>query len=282
MELDEVTLSIADGVGEIVLNRPDQLNPISARAGGTRDQIIVALEQCEADRSVGCVLIRGAGKAFSAGGDLTGNARRQTLAEEQAFLNAADQFHRRLTNAEVPVIAAVHGYCLGAALNLVLACDLVIAAESASFGLPEGRMGLVGGSPLVPIVGAQWARFLIMSGESIDARKACDIGLVLTIEPDDQLFDRARDLAQRIARMPREAVLLNRQTIDAITEVSGVAAGRSAGLSHDALTLASSSRATAPDGRPFREIIAVEGIAGLKAARAAQYSEPWLRKSRAD
>ena len=73
MELDEVTLSIADGVGEIVLNRPDQLNPISARAGGTRDQIIVALEQCEADRSVGCVLIRGAGKAFSAGGDLTGN-----------------------------------------------------------------------------------------------------------------------------------------------------------------------------------------------------------------
>jgi enoyl-CoA hydratase/carnithine racemase len=282
MELDEVTLRIADGVGEIVLNRPDQLNPISARVGGTRDQILAALERCEVDQSVGCVVIRGAGKAFSAGGDLTGNARRETRAEHEAFLAAADQFHRRLSVAKVPVIAAVHGYCLGAALNLVLACDLVIAGESASFGLPEGRMGLVGASPLVPLVGAQWARFLILSGESIDARTARDIGLVLTVEPDDQLLDRVHDLAKRIARMPREAVSLNRQTIDAIVEASGVATGRGAGLSHDAVTLAASSRATAPDGRPFREIIDAEGIVGLKVARAAQYSEPWLRKRQAD
>lgn len=278
MDFDEITLGIADGVGEIVLNRPDQLNPISARAGGTRDQIVSALERCEGDPSVGCVVIRGAGNAFSAGGDLTGNARRETLAEQVDFVAAADAFHRRVSTATVPVIAAVHGYCLGAALNLALACDFVIAGEGARFGLPEGRIGLVGAGPLVPLVGSRWAKFLMITGELIDARTASRIGLVLVVEPDDQLLDRTRDLAARIARMPRQAVRLNRFTIDAITAAGGDSERRSAALDGDAATLAASARATAPDGRSFAEIIAAEGIAGLKAARQQQYREPWLRR----
>jgi enoyl-CoA hydratase/carnithine racemase len=278
MDFDEIRLSIADGVGEIVLDRPDQLNPISARAGGTRDQIVSALDQCESDPSVGCVLIRGAGEAFSAGGDLTGNARRDTLAEQLAFVAAADAFHRRVRTATVPVIAAVHGYCLGAALNLALACDFVIAGEGASFGLPEGRIGLVGAAPLVPVVGSQWATFLMITGELIDARTARQIGLVLVVEPDDELLDRTRDLAGRIARMPRQAVRLNRRTIEAVAAAGGDSARRSAALDGDAATLAASAGAAAPDGRSFTEIIAVEGIAGLKAARQQQYREPWLRR----
>ncbi len=278
MPSDEIALSIADGVGEIVLNRPDQLNPISARAGGTRDQIVSALEQCESDPSVGCVLIRGAGNAFSAGGDLTGNARRETLAEQRAFVAAADAFHRRVRKATVPVIAAVHGYCLGAALNLALACDFVIAGEGASFGLPEGRIGLVGAAPLVPVVGSRWATFLMITGELIDARTARQIGLVLVVERDDELLDRTRDLAGRIARMPRQAVRLNRLTIDAVASAGGDPARRSAALDGDAVTLAASAGAAAPDGRSFTEIIAAEGIAGLKAARQQQYREPWLRR----
>jgi enoyl-CoA hydratase/carnithine racemase len=277
VELDEISYEKADGIGAITLNRPDKLNPISARTGGTRDQILWALTDAEDDPDVGCVLISGAGKAFSAGGDLTGNARRETAFEQHAFLETAEVFHRRVREAKLPVIAAVHGICLGAALTLVASCDFIIAAESAKFGLPEGRIGLVGAAPLVPIVGRQWAKFLMFSGEQIDAALAARIGLVLTVEPDAELMDRSRELAGRLARLPREAILLNKRAIDAVAEAGGELDGRLAGQAADAVTLANSGRATAPDGRTFREIIDTEGMDGLKSARAAQYEGPWLR-----
>jgi hypothetical protein len=81
----------------------------------------------------------------------------------------------------------------------------------------------------------------------------------------------------RLARLPGEALLLNKRTIDAVADAAGDAAGRIAGDLADAVTLANSGRATAPDGRTFREIIDREGMDGLKAARAAQYDSPWLR-----
>jgi enoyl-CoA hydratase/carnithine racemase len=276
-EMSDIVVERHGDVAEIRLNRPAQRNPISARAGGTRDQISAALDAIEADADVGCVLLTGAGAAFSGGGDLVGNTPRETAAEQAAFLERSDQFHDRLRAARVPVIAAVHGYCLGAALTLIAACDLVIAGHSATFGLPEGRLGLVGAGPLVPVVGTQWAKFLILTGESIDATTARDIGLVLTVEPDDELQARALDLAQRIGRLPREAALLNKRAIDGVADAGGGAAGRAASRGFDAVTLSNSPRATAPDGRTFREIIAAEGIAGLKQARAAQYEEQWLR-----
>ena len=135
----------------------------------------------------------------------------------------------------------------------------------------------MGAAALVPVVGRQWAKFLMFSGESITAEQASAIGLVLTVEPDGELMDRARDLAGRLARLPGEALLLNKRAIDALADVSGDAAGRVAALAADAVTLANSGRAAAPDGRPFREIIDTEGVSGLKAARAAQYDTPWLR-----
>ena len=277
MELDEIAYEKAGGVACIVLDRPEQLNPISARAGGTRDQVLFALADAEADPEIGCVLLRGAGRAFSAGGDITGNARRETAFEQQEFLERADSFHRRVREARLPTIAAVHGHCLGAALTLVASCDLVIAGESARFGLPEGRIGLVGVAPLVPIVGRQWAKFLMFTGEPIDAHRARELGLVLTVEPDADLFDRADDLAGRIARLPREATLLNKRAVDAFADAAGEAVGRLAIQAQDAVTLSNSGRATAPDGRTFREIIDTEGVEGLKAARAAQYESGWLR-----
>ena len=173
----------------------------------------------------------------------------------------------------MPTVAAVHGLCLGAALSVIASCDLVLAAESARFGLPEGRIGLVGATPLVPIVGRQWAKFLMFTGENISAAVARDIGLVLTVERDDELFARADELARRLARLPREALLLNKRAVDAVADAAGDAAGRVAGLSGDAMTLANSARANAPDGRAFRDIIATEGMDGLKAARRAQYDE---------
>ena len=277
MELDEISYEKADGVASITLNRPAKLNAISARAGGTRDQISWALSDAEGDPDVGCVLLRGAGKGFSSGGDLSGNARRETALEQRDFMESAEAFHRRVREARLPVIAGVHGICLGAALSLVASCDFVVASTSARFGLPEGRLGLVGASALVPIVGRQWAKFLMFSGEDITASQARDIGLVLTVEPDDELAERVLELAQRLARLPREGLLLNKRAIDAVADAAGDATGRVAGLAADATTLANSGRATAPDGRTFTEIVAAEGIDGIKSARAAQYATAWLR-----
>ncbi|MCU4183471.1 enoyl-CoA hydratase/isomerase family protein [Acidiferrimicrobium sp. IK] len=275
MDLVDITYSPMDGFAEIVLDRPDALNPISAASGGTRDQILAALAMAEADPAVGAAVIRGAGRAFSAGGDLTGNARRESAAEELGFVEGAARFHAALRATRIPVVAAVHGYCLGAALGLVAACDLVVASHEARFGLPEGRLGLVGATPLVPVIGRQWAKYLIMTGEMIGAEQAARIGLVLTVVAADGLVERARDLAGRLARMPSEAIALNKRAIDATAD--GIESGGLAtGVAHDAVTLANSSRAMAPDGRPFRDIIAAEGMDGLKKARAQQWDTPWL------
>jgi enoyl-CoA hydratase/carnithine racemase len=277
VDLDEIAYDKAQGVAQITLNRPAQLNPISARVGGTRDQIEWALADAAADSSIGAVMLRGAGKAFSGGGDLTGNARRETALEQALFMEQAEKFHRAVRSSPLPVVAAVHGYCLGAAVNLVACCDMVIAAEGARFGVPEGRIGLIGASPLVPLVGRQWAKFMILTGELLTAIQARDIGLVLSVEPDDEVMDRVTDLCQRLARLPREAAQLNKRTIDAIADASGDAAARLTGAAMDAVTLTNSPRATAPDGRTFREIIDREGMQGMKKARAEQYDTPWLR-----
>jgi enoyl-CoA hydratase/carnithine racemase len=276
LELDEIAYHQFDGVVEIVLDRPEKLNAISARPGGTRDQIVEVLTSAEADDSVGAVLLRGEGRAFSVGGDLTGNEPRETESEHRAFLERSEVLHRRLRESRLPIVAAVHGQCLGAAIALVAACDFVVAGADATFSLPEGRIGLVGASALVPIIGRQWAKFMILTGEPLSADLARELGLVLSVEPDAELVVRARDLASRLARLPREAVALNKRAVDAVADASGDASGRAAGLTHDAVTLTASVRAAAPDGRTFREIIATEGVEGLKRARAQQYTEPWL------
>jgi enoyl-CoA hydratase/carnithine racemase len=275
MDLDEITYTAEGGVAEITLDRPEVRNAISARPGGTRDQILHALQAAAADPEVGAVLLKGNGVAFSSGGDITGNARRETPAEELAFVERAEAFHAAVRRCPLPIVAAVHGSCLGAGLALASCCDIVIAADDSSFGLPEGRIGLIGAVPLVPVVGRQWAKFLILTGEPIDAHRAVAIGLVLAVVPAAELVDRTRELAARLARMPAASAQLNKRAIDAVADAiegAGVAAGRA----HDAVTLNNAASATAPDGRTFREILEREGMAGLKLARQAQWAEPWL------
>jgi enoyl-CoA hydratase/carnithine racemase len=276
MEFTDITYATDEGVALITLNRPDVLNAISARAGGTRDQIVAALGTAEADSSLGCVLVLGAGRSFCGGGDLTANVRREHSIDDLHFAERADSFHARLRNCALPTIAAVHGHCLGAGLLLAASCDLVVAARHARLGFPEGRLGLVGASVLVPVLGRQWAKFLMLTGELLTAAQARELGLVLSVEPDDELVARSLDLARRIARMPREGVELNRRAINTVADVAGEAAARQAALAHDSLTLSMAAHATAPDGRTFRSILEHEGMEGMKTARALQYADNWL------
>ena len=277
MELTDISYEKINGVAEVALNRPEKRNTISGNPGGTRDQILWCLDDAEGDAAVGAVLLRGEGTTFSGGGDLTGNKPRETLEEHTAFLQNAAAFHERIVHSPLPVVAAVQGLCLGAAVSLVASADFIVASEDAKFSLPEGRIGLVGATPLVPLVGPQWAKFMMLTGEMIDAALAQRIGLVLSVEPVDGYLDRARELCRRLARLPREANGLNLATIDAVASAGDDRV--QVGIAHDAQTLLASPRATAPDGRSFREIIAAEGIAGLKAARESQFTTPWLREN---
>ena len=277
MDLDEIAYEKADGVAEIVLDRPAQRNPISARPGGTRDQILWALADAEDDPTSGacCCAAQARRSRRVATSPATRRARRRSSTRSSS--NGPRPSTRVCATRGSRSSRRCTAICLGAALQLVASCDLVVASEDARFGVPEGRIGLVGAGPLVPIVGRQWAKFLILTGELIDATRAREIGSVFAVEPDDELLERARDLARRLTRLPREASLLNKRNVDAVADAAGDAAGRVADAAHAVITLSNSARATAPDGRTFREIIDTEGVEGMKSARAAQYDTPWLR-----
>jgi enoyl-CoA hydratase/carnithine racemase len=272
-----VAVRVEDGVAVISLDRPQLRNVLSPGSDGTRGQLLAAFSAAEASPDVAAIVLTSTSGDFCAGADLTAATPRLTLAAQHDFVAEADAFHQALRRTTMPVIAAVRGYCLGAGLLLACSADIVLASTTAQFGLPEGRLGLIGASPLVPLIGRQWAKFLVMTGESIDAWRARDIGLALTVIPDERLDSRSLDLGSRLARMPREGLALNKAAIDAIADESGEEAGRVESLSRDALTLQQSAGALAPDGRTFRDILQAEGMKGLKAAREAQWSEPWLQ-----
>jgi enoyl-CoA hydratase/carnithine racemase len=275
---EHILYEVSAGVAHVVLNRPDKLNAIGVQ---TREEIARALASASDDEGIGCVLIRANGRAFCAGGDLSriGDAPApDTLEVNQRLNEQIMAFNAVIRGTAKPVIAAVHGLCLGTALGFIAQCDFVIAADDTKFGLIEGRIGHPGATDLVPVIGAAWTRFLIYTGEMIDAWRAERIGLVLTVEPAQQLLARATDLAERLARMPREALGLNKAAIEAVLESSGQAEGRIAGRARDAVTKTAASAARAPDGRLFEEILRTEGMAGMKAARGQQYLENWLPK----
>jgi enoyl-CoA hydratase/carnithine racemase len=267
-----------DGVGHVRLNRPDKLNTLGIGPGSSRDEIARALGGADQDPSVRCLLITAAGRAFCAGGDLTGAPPTETPLDEHLLIEEIDQFHDGLRSLHKPVVTAVQGLCLGTALGFIAQSDLVIASDDARFGLIEGRIGHPGAIDIVPLVGAQWAKFMILTGELLDAAYAEKIGLVLTTVPADELQDRAFDLARRIARVPAEAALLNKAAINRMTDAAGRSAGRLVGRAHDVVTKSMSSHAKAPDGRRFDEIMESEGMDGLKRARESQFSGGWLHR----
>jgi enoyl-CoA hydratase/carnithine racemase len=226
-KLDDAVLVQREGdIAVWTLNRPDIRNPL------TDKDILAALhsavEAAAADLSIRCVILTGAGPAFSAGGNLK-HMRDRT----ESFAGSASELrdHYRfgiqaVTKAvyelEVPVIAAVNGPAYGAGCDMTAACDLRIAGESAVFAENFVKVGLIsgdGGSWLLPrAVGWQQATLMSLTGEPVNAAEAKRIGLVLDVVPDAELMTRARELAHRIsANPPRQLRLAKRLLREAQT-----------------------------------------------------------------
>lgn len=215
-----------DAIFEIVLNRPDKRNAINIELW---QQLDAAIEQAGRAVGVRAILLRGEGKVFSAGIDVTslmGLAGRYGDQWQQRMRTITDDFQAVLSHLERlerPVIALLHGYCLGLALELALACDIRIAAEGTMLGLPETRLGMIpdvgGTTRLTRLVGPGRAKELIFTGRHFDATYAERWGIVNHIVPADQLLAKGEELAAEIAQAAPLAVGMAKRVIDSLADL---------------------------------------------------------------
>jgi enoyl-CoA hydratase/carnithine racemase len=201
----------------LTLQREEKLNALS---GEVERDLGLALDD-DAVRSSACVVLTGAGRAFSAGADIT-EFRERTPEAVIAYYRATGDVYERVAALPQPTIVAIHGYCLGGGLELALATDFRIADDSAVFGFPEVSLGIVpssgGTHRLVRLVGPGRAKQLVLIGGRLDASAALAAGLVNEIAADAR--DRALELAHGLAELPPLAVSLTKRAIDLMPETS--------------------------------------------------------------
>lgn len=202
------------GVAHVTLDRPHVLNAYNTQM---RDNLWQALEAVRDDPEVGAAVLAGSGeRAFCAGADLTefGGAPSQAVARQVRFER---DVWGLLLSLRVPVVAALHGYVLGAGLEMALLCDLRIASDDAELGLPEAALGMApaaGGSQTLPrIAGLPAAMDLLLSGRRIDAAEALRLGLVHRVVPREQLRAEASALAQRLSDTPRHVMAALKEAV---------------------------------------------------------------------
>jgi enoyl-CoA hydratase/carnithine racemase len=200
---DTVVITRTDGVLEIRLNRPEKKNAL------TRDMyqaMAAAFEQVDADPTLRVGLLTGTGDTFTSGNDI-GDFQSRAASNGES---SASRFLPTISSMQKPLIAAVNGAAIGVGTTMLMHCDLIVAARSARFVMPFTSLGLVpeaASSLLFPrLLGNQRASALLLLGEPLDAMTAQDWGFVNLVVDDDNLLPTARDIAQRLARLPPQAV----------------------------------------------------------------------------
>ena len=187
-----------DGIAVITLNTPDQRNALSVDMMAAVTQ---ALEGLARDESVRVVIIKGAGRVFSSGHNLREMVGRE-LEDQQHIFDVCTEMMQTIQRIPQPVIAQVHGVAAAAGCQLVAACDLAVAAESALFMTPGVRIGLFCSTPMVAVsraIGRKRAMEMLLTGDAIDAQTAADWGLINRAVADEELDDATWELAQKIS-----------------------------------------------------------------------------------
>ena len=205
-------------VGVIQLNRPKALNALNATL---KDELLAAAERFDADPNVGCIVITGSDKAFAAGADIKEMANK-TYIDVFAEDFAAD--YERLTRVRKPIVAAVAGFALGGGCELAMMCDVIIAADTAKFGQPEIKLGVIPGmggtQRLIRAVGKAKAMDLILTGRMMDAVEAERSGLVARLVPASVLMEEAMKIAETIASLSLPSLLAAKEAINRALETS--------------------------------------------------------------
>jgi enoyl-CoA hydratase len=202
-----------DRVGLIRLNRPKQLNALNDTLMNELGEALLAFD---GDDAIGAIVLTGSDKAFAAGADIG-------VMKDLSFMDAymGNYFTRNwdtLRRVRKPVIAAVTGYALGGGCEVAMMCDIVIAGDSARFGQPEIKLGVIpgaGGTQRLPLaIGKAKAMDLLLTGRTIDAAEAERSGLVSRVVPADKALDMALEVAAEIAAYPLPALLMLKESVN--------------------------------------------------------------------
>jgi enoyl-CoA hydratase/carnithine racemase len=234
-----ITLERRGHVAILTLNRPEAMNALGAPGDG--DQVAAACAEVNADRNVRCVVLTGAGRAFSAGGDVKAMKARSgafggsAVDLREGYRNNIHRIVRAIYGLEVPSIAAVNGAAIGLGCDVACMTDIRMAADHAKFGVTFLKLGIIpgdGGAWLLPrTIGMSRACELLFTGDVIDAATAAEWGLVSRVVPGEALMDEAMKLAEKIAQQPPHALRLAKTLLkqgqtasyDTILEMSAAA-----------------------------------------------------------
>lgn len=234
MDYQEIIYERDGGKARIILNRPEKMNALTR---SLQAELNHALWEADNDANVHVVILKGAGRTFSAGYDLTGAGGGQAPAGETYAtvyrgrvkidddiwrLEEAQRLRMAIFDMHKPVIAQVHGYCLAGGTDTALLCDMVIAAEDAVIGFPPTRSM---GSPVAHmwtyLCGPQWAKRLLLTGDSISGADAARIGLVLQAVPRDELEEAVESLADRLCMIDPDLLSSNKRICNLALELMG-------------------------------------------------------------
>jgi enoyl-CoA hydratase len=225
----------ADGRVRLTLNRPEKLNAITLTM---MVELNEALWEADNDRDVHCVIVKGAGRAFSAGYDLHGadsdvpvsriqskdNRYRggRSVDDDAWQLERAQRYRMALFDMHKPSICQVHGFCLAGGTDIALLCDMVVAADDATFGFPPARnLGALPNNMWLYNVGPQWAKRLTMTGDTVTGKEAQQLGLVMKAVPREHLEDEVEHLADRLAMIDPDLLSANKRIINLALELQG-------------------------------------------------------------
>jgi enoyl-CoA hydratase/carnithine racemase len=222
--VSSVLESSLDGqVATLTLNRPEARNALSPEL---MDALAAELERLDPDPEVRCIVIAGSDEVFAAGADIRAMSERSFA---DALQHPAAGFWKRLAAVKTPMIAAVSGWALGGGCELALACDMIVASETAELGQPEITLGIIPGGGgtqrLARVLGKQRTMELVLTGRRISAQEAQEFGLVNVVAKKREWLEQAMELARTVARRPPIAARLAKQAVLAADD-----AGLSAGL----------------------------------------------------
>lgn len=215
MPYENLLLDVADRIATVTFNRPKVLNALTPALMRELDDLMAGLSSRD---DVGVVILTGAGeKAFVAGADIAA-FRELTPLQALDFALHGQGVLARIESLPQPVIGAINGYALGGGCELAMACDLLIAADTARFGQPEVNLGIIpgyGGTQRLPrLAGRNVAKELVLTGEMITARRAYEIGLVNRVVPAPDLMEAARETARKILEKAPVAVRTAKMAIN--------------------------------------------------------------------
>ena len=235
-----ILYEVDNGRARITLNRPAKLNALSLEL---QSELAEALWEADNNNDVHCVIIKGAGRAFSAGYDLAGGGARvpvsrlqtddqstgsvsyrggRSIDDDAWHLERAQRFRMALFDMHKPSIAQVHGYCLAGGTDVAMLCDMVIAADDAVFGFPPARdLGALPNNMWVYNVGPQWAKRLTLTGDTVTGVEAQQIGLVLKSVPGEHLENEVEQLADRLALIDPDLLSTNKRIVNLALELMG-------------------------------------------------------------